>query len=149
MELGATVCTPSDPKCLLCPVVVFCEARRAGRERELPVKSRPFERRAEYAQLLIIERQRSVLMWQRPADSVRLAGFWEFLQPHMVPEAQVGRYLGEFRHSITNTSYTFAVHQGDLRGDPNNAIWIPLSQISTVPLSTAARKAIEIWKAQQ
>ena len=40
MELGATVCLPRDPLCLVCPLVSCCEARRAGRETELPVKLR-------------------------------------------------------------------------------------------------------------
>jgi A/G-specific adenine glycosylase len=30
MELGATLCTPRSPQCLLCPVAGFCEARRLG-----------------------------------------------------------------------------------------------------------------------
>ena len=37
MELGATVCTPRDPRCDTCPVERFCAARAAGREREIPV----------------------------------------------------------------------------------------------------------------
>jgi len=38
MELGATVCTPKSPQCLLCPVAAFCEARRLGIADELPEK---------------------------------------------------------------------------------------------------------------
>lgn len=38
MELGATVCTPKSPQCLLCPVAQFCEARELGIQEELPEK---------------------------------------------------------------------------------------------------------------
>jgi A/G-specific adenine glycosylase len=38
MELGATVCTPKSPRCLLCPVAKFCEARKLGVAEELPEK---------------------------------------------------------------------------------------------------------------
>ena len=38
MELGATVCLPSNPQCLVCPVSVFCRARQSGRQNDLPVK---------------------------------------------------------------------------------------------------------------
>lgn len=38
MELGATVCTPKSPQCLLCPVVQFCEGRRLGIAESLPEK---------------------------------------------------------------------------------------------------------------
>src|SRR6185437_921732 len=37
MELGATVCTPRDPRCDVCPVARFCVARAQGREQDLPV----------------------------------------------------------------------------------------------------------------
>jgi len=38
MELGATICTPRSPQCLLCPVAEFCEARKLGLAEELPEK---------------------------------------------------------------------------------------------------------------
>jgi A/G-specific adenine glycosylase len=38
MELGATVCTPKSPQCLLCPVASFCEARKLGIAEDLPEK---------------------------------------------------------------------------------------------------------------
>jgi len=36
MELGATLCTPKSPQCLLCPVAQFCEGRRLGIAEFLP-----------------------------------------------------------------------------------------------------------------
>jgi A/G-specific adenine glycosylase len=38
MELGATVCTPRAPQCLLCPAGQFCEARKQGSQEEIPKK---------------------------------------------------------------------------------------------------------------
>jgi A/G-specific adenine glycosylase len=38
MELGATLCTPKSPQCLLCPVVQFCEGRKLGIVESLPEK---------------------------------------------------------------------------------------------------------------
>jgi A/G-specific adenine glycosylase len=149
MELGATICTPSDPKCLVCPVAGFCEGRRAGRERELPVKSRNGQRRREYTRLLIVERDLSLLVWQRPATSKRLAGFWELPQPSMLPGVRVGIRIGEFEHSITNTSYTIAVHMATVRSIPSDVTWVPVSRLTELPLSTIARKAIALWKAQR
>ena len=37
MELGATICTPRAPRCLLCPVNDLCEARKRGLENDLPI----------------------------------------------------------------------------------------------------------------
>ncbi len=38
MELGATVCTPRSPQCLLCPVNKYCEARKCGLVESIPEK---------------------------------------------------------------------------------------------------------------
>ena len=38
MELGATLCAPKSPQCLLCPVAQFCEGRRLGIAESLPEK---------------------------------------------------------------------------------------------------------------
>jgi len=38
MELGATLCTPKSPQCLICPVAQFCEGRKQGIAESLPEK---------------------------------------------------------------------------------------------------------------
>jgi len=38
MELGATICTPKSPQCLLCPIAQFCEGRKLGIAESLPEK---------------------------------------------------------------------------------------------------------------
>jgi A/G-specific adenine glycosylase len=38
MELGATICTPRSPQCLLCPVAEFCEVRKLGLAEVIPEK---------------------------------------------------------------------------------------------------------------
>ena len=38
MELGATLCTPRAPRCLMCPATQFCEARKLGIAESLPEK---------------------------------------------------------------------------------------------------------------
>jgi len=40
MELGATLCTPKSPQCLLCPVAQFCQARKRGIADLLPEKQK-------------------------------------------------------------------------------------------------------------
>jgi A/G-specific adenine glycosylase len=38
MELGATLCTPKSPQCLLCPAMQLCEGRKLGIAESLPEK---------------------------------------------------------------------------------------------------------------
>ena len=142
MELGATICLPKQPRCAECPLSDLCAARQFGRERELPVK---FARSAPLLvekQLLVIEKARSILAWQRAADSPRLANFWELPQPEHLPGAILGPKIAVFRHTIVNTNYTFHVHKASDGRIPKGFRWLPAEKLNTVPLSTTARKAV-------
>ena len=70
MELGATLCTPRSPECLLCPVQQFCEARKLGIAGELPEKR---EKRAgvavRLAAAVFLDRSRHSLLLLPPAGS--------------------------------------------------------------------------------
>ena len=43
MELGAMICTPRAPQCLLCPVAEFCKARKSGDPESFPEKRKKRE----------------------------------------------------------------------------------------------------------
>ncbi|BBB90475.1 MAG TPA: A/G-specific adenine glycosylase [Methylomusa anaerophila] len=77
MDLGAAVCIPKVPRCEACPVISICKAFQAGRQKELPVKSRqarPVPVRLAAGVLRFAGR---FLLRQRPAKGL-LAGMWEF-----------------------------------------------------------------------
>lgn len=91
MELGALVCTPKSPSCLLCPVMEHCEGRMAGEELTLPIKTKakPPKPELRYAALIegAGEHEGKVLVRQRPATGL-LAKMWEL--PHILVPKQVG-----------------------------------------------------------
>src|SRR5512147_2512180 len=77
MDLGAMICVPKNPRCLICPVMEFCQAREKGVQDQRPVKS-PKKDVPHYVHAagVIIERSR-VLLAQRPSKGL-LGGMWEF-----------------------------------------------------------------------
>ncbi len=144
MELGAMLCTPSAPECGRCPVRDFCAGRGAGRERELPVKLGGGARKTEVTQILIIERGSSILMRQRPADSARMAGFWELPDAAMLPRAEPLETLGAFRHAITVTDYRITVQRARIAVVPEGFVCIERAGLAELPVSTTTRKALLI-----
>jgi A/G-specific adenine glycosylase len=87
MELGATVCTPLGPACLLCPLAGLCRARAQGREHELPrmpARKRPHELPLIDATALWIERRGELLLARRTPDGL-YGGLWELPQTHAPP----------------------------------------------------------------
>src|SRR5262249_4529571 len=80
MELGATVCLPRRPQCLLCPVSGACEARRLGVQNELPVKLGDREPVRLAITVAMAERDGTILLRRRPQQSSLMPGFWELPQ---------------------------------------------------------------------
>ena len=148
MELGAVVCLPKQPQCLLCPIAEWCEARVAGTENLLPVKLRKPDPVKLERTLLVIQKDGGVLMWRRPADSRKLAGFWELPEPDLLPFVEIGARLGEFKHSITNYNYVFGVNIAKVRRKPRNFEWVSAGELQKLPLSTASRKALAIFSSK-
>jgi A/G-specific adenine glycosylase len=145
MELGATVCLPRNPMCLVCPVAGHCGARESGRAAELPVKLRKQEPVRISGELLVIERRGRVLLRQRDAAASRMAGFWDLPTPEDLPGATRGAHLGEIRHTITHHRYTLTVRSATLDGRPGKAFrWFASEELSGIPFSTTARKALKL-----
>jgi A/G-specific adenine glycosylase len=73
MDLGATVCTPRNPSCLLCPVAAYCDARAHGIAESLPVKPPKKAKPQRTGTAFWIERDGHVLLVQR-GDKGMLGG---------------------------------------------------------------------------
>jgi A/G-specific adenine glycosylase len=144
MELGATVCVPRNPLCLVCPVSALCRGREAGRADELPVKLRKTAPVRIAGVLLVVRNRGRVLLRQRAAGASRMAGFWDLPSPEDVPGAQLGKHLGEIRHTITHHHYTLAVHSAGVREEGPEFEWFQVSELAGIPLSTTARKALRV-----
>ena len=57
MDLGATVCTPRSPRCLLCPLSAACAGRAGGEPERLPVKAARKARPARKGRAFWVERE--------------------------------------------------------------------------------------------
>jgi A/G-specific adenine glycosylase len=94
MELGATVCTPRAPMCLVCPVAADCRARSLGLQDAIPAASpRPAPLASAEACGLVSRRGRMLILQRGPR---RLwDGFWEFPTVHVSGADPAGRSTGE------------------------------------------------------
>src|SRR5262249_21707813 len=80
MELGALICTPTQPSCMLCPVVRYCAARADGIVDFIPPKSNTVPLTLVDEAAVVLCKGTRVLLVQRPSNASRWAGLWEF--PH-------------------------------------------------------------------
>jgi A/G-specific adenine glycosylase len=144
MELGATVCTPLSPACLLCPWRDRCVARREDRIEELPLKK---PRRA-----------REIWLWS-PVISVKKGSVYlepnsyaPFLKGHLLPPGSVKRLNAKpksfaFKGTVTHHDIFVSVAKSpSTKTSPKTAKegkWVALSNLKRdVPVSLI-RKAID------
>jgi A/G-specific adenine glycosylase len=94
MELGALVCTPRDPMCLVCPVASDCRARVLGVQDVIPVLTpKPPPLDVSEACALVARGGRLLIVQRAPG---RLwEGFWEFPTIHLAGADPAGRSFGE------------------------------------------------------
>lgn len=78
MELGALICTPGTPSCLLCPVNKHCVAFSEGVQADLPVKTVVKKvKKIHLISCIIINEKGEILVRKRPPKGL-LANLWEF-----------------------------------------------------------------------
>ena len=140
MELGATICTPRNPRCAECPVAAHCAASAAGTQQSLPVRKLSAKSVDLTMALLWVEKRGKLLLQQRPADASIMPGFWELPEVENVTNAQP---LTVFHHQITFRKYECTVFRGDANPrKPARTQWFTLNEISQLPLATVTRKAM-------
>jgi A/G-specific adenine glycosylase len=133
MELGATVCLPRQPKCLLCPVSEFCATRG-----DLPRISKTPQLAKRIIRVGLARKNGEVFLRQRRRDDTLMPGMWEL---PLLSGGQEGKSLLSLRHSITVTNYLVRVMElacpDEYSGD-----WIAGSRLPSLPLTGLARKIL-------
>ncbi len=156
MDLGATICTPRNPACALCPLEGFCTARAAGVQADLPRKSpkAPKPTRRGYAYVA-----RSLdgawLLEERP-DRGLLGGMlgwpgsdWAEAPAPAPPVAADWLEAGEVRHTFTHFHLILTVLVARLPADaqPGRGTLVPAGKFSPGALPTVMRKAHDAARA--
>lgn len=158
MELGATVCLPREPLCLLCPLAPLCEGHRLGLAPSLPVLAPPKSPTLVHAAALVARRQEGVLLGRRRGDAL-FGGLWEppTVEAPSAPEALdlLARFaaapapLGEVQHTLSHRKMRVAVFSGAPLDAPrypavyDELRWVRDQDLHTYGISTLARKLLE------
>ncbi|HEY1983767.1 MAG TPA: A/G-specific adenine glycosylase [Terracidiphilus sp.] len=144
MELGAVVCMPRNPQCLVCPLVGACKTR--GEHKTAP-RARMVTREAAYALCLRETNTGEVLLEQRPASMTVMPGLWELPVLRDVKRAAAEAHM-TVRHAIMQVNYR--VHVCRVGEDEiaratqtgGERRWVALKDTSTIALTGLARKVL-------
>lgn len=170
MDLGATLCTPKNPACLLCPWQAHCCAHRLNMQNDLPLsETRAPLPHKQIGVAVIWNEQGQVLIDRRRPEGL-LGGLWEFpggkvepdetiaaciqreIQEELGIEIAVGDHLITIDHAYTHFRVTLNVHHcRHLSGEPqaiecDEVRWVTVDELEQFPFPKANVQIIAALK---
>lgn len=166
MELGATVCTPKNPVCMMCPVSTSCVAFRTAETDSLPYKAP--KKKVPHHQIVVgvcRDYDGRMLIALRPEDKM-LGGLWEFpggkveqgeskeqaltreLREELGVMISVGEKITEIKHAYSHFKITLNAYECRIEPDQpepkpkasKELKWIQPEELENHPFPKANRK---------
>ncbi len=157
MDLGATVCTPAKPRCILCPLAEPCRARARGIAEELPARSPKPERPTRHGIVYFATRAEGAVLLRKRPESGLLGGMTELPTTDwrgeaypvdqmmaLAPAPAAWRRLpGLVRHTFTHFHLELTVAAARI-AEPRMVAgsWIPIERLGEEALPSVMRKVV-------
>ncbi len=163
MDLGATICLPKNPRCLLCPLLEECEAQKAGVQEERPVL-KPKAEVPHVTQVAVVITRRianlphaEVLLAKRPSKGL-LGGMWEFpngkvdgdparglskvIRAGYRLKVRAGETLTVVQHAYSHFRVMVYAYRCELveMSKDERLKWVKLSELEDVPMGRIDRQ---------
>jgi A/G-specific adenine glycosylase len=158
MDLGATVCTPRGPRCVICPWSPRCVARRRGDPETLPTKAPKKTRPQRRAIALLLLRDDGAIWMRRRAEQGLLGGMlevpstpWQEAGPDpeaaraFLPRAAWRETAGAVIHVFTHFQLEVRVWVAQARAvqpADNHGVWIGPEKLGSSAIPSVMRKII-------
>jgi len=158
MDLGATICTPRKPSCLLCPLEQFCEARRKGIAEELPTKAKKVPRPTRRGAAFWLQRKDGAVLLRRRPPKGLLGGMMEVPSSEWTKDGEVDgdevlshapvksswqRQDGLVEHTFTHFHLQLSVYTATMSGKAKaKGEWVALKDLDDQALPTVMKKII-------
>ena len=157
MDVGATICTARDARCLLCPLSADCRARREGDPLDLPVKAKKKPKPRRTGTAFWIEREGKVWLVKRPGSGM-LGGMralpddgWSAQKDgdEQAPVSGAWKAAGVVRHGFTHFDLELgvAIHAASRPAVglvDDNGEWLPVDKLEDAGLPTLFAKAARL-----
>jgi len=164
MDLGATVCTPRRPSCLMCPLSRHCVAQANGLQAVIPAKVDKGERPIRFGVAFLALREDGCVLLRRRPDTGLLARMMEvpttewLENPRVLAEALRAAPVradwwqvpGQVVHTFTHFRLELIVYRAVVPiespltfwADPSRCQWIPRRELHRKALPSLMRKVI-------
>lgn len=155
MDLGATICTPKNPACGICPVRPMCDAQTVGTQAELPKKTPKKPKPTRYGIAYIAQRGDGAWLLETRPEKGLLGGMlgWpttEWDEGQVSDSAPINtdwtQLNSEARHTFTHFHLILSVQTAQVPQDctPDRGVFIPANAFSPSDLPTVMQKAFTL-----
>lgn len=167
MELGALICTPTSPSCLLCPVREHCSAFEEGVQTELPIKSKKKKPKPlQIAAAVLYDANGNVYIHKRPSTGL-LANLWEhpnveinaelgkpyreqlsdYLQSEYHAKVELSELAGTVEHIFSHLIWNISIYFGELKNTPNQMlVSLTEEELNKYAFPVSHQKIYQIFK---
>ena len=151
MDLGATICTARQPRCLLCPLAVMCEGRRTGEPARFPIKPAKKPKPLRRGKAYWIEHGNAVWLVRREGKGM-LGGMRSLPDDGWSARGDgsgvpSGTPLGTVQHGFTHFHLALTVEA--ISQPLGDGEWWPLDSLDEAGLPTLFAKAAQRAIAQR
>ncbi|MFC0471214.1 A/G-specific adenine glycosylase [Halalkalibacter kiskunsagensis] len=165
MELGALICTPTSPGCLLCPVREHCRAYEKGIQTELPVKSKKKKQTSKLMAAVVIRNDRDEVLIERRPSTGLLARLWQFpnfetsitdnqssvLKGKLLNDydidAEIQEPIHKVEHIFSHLIWNISVYETIVSGRPGerqaSRKWVEISELEKHAFPVSHQKIIK------
>ncbi|MGE0736442.1 MAG: A/G-specific adenine glycosylase [Alphaproteobacteria bacterium] len=164
MDLGAMVCTPRAPKCMLCPWAGICRARARGIQEQLPRKAVKAARPVRHGVAFWIVNAKGEILVRRRPERGLLGGMMEFpstpWRAERWPDSETDAHLpvaltgaprwldGQVTHVFTHFELRLRMLAASGAGRaPAGCRWIAPDKLHTLALPTVMKKLARLVEA--
>ena len=142
MDLGATICTPTNPKCTQCPWRQECVAYKKQIQESIP-KIKKLEKKNVVGQVYLWQNEQGAYLIRQRTEKGLLHGLWEF--PWREQPLLAGKYT-TITHVFTHFKLTLQIINEKPPFEVSNGIWIEPENFASYPFSTLMQKIIRKMK---
>ena len=157
MDLGATVCTPRKPRCMLCPWERACVAHRIGDEERLPLKRAKAARPTRHGVAFWAQNADGAILIRKRAAEGLLGGLMELPSTPWLdtrwgvsealahaPVAADWRLLdGAVGHTFTHFHLELSILVGQASGLTGGGLWVRPDRLGDHALPTVMKKLVK------
>jgi A/G-specific adenine glycosylase len=159
MDLGATVCTPRNPACVICPFLGSCEAQKQGMPETYPRKAAKSAKATRYGGAFVALRSDGALLVQTRPPKGLLGGMTEVPGTDWLPQTTIGdaaaaplkaswtRQAEIVRHVFTHFPLELIVFRATVPAQtpaPPGMRWISANEIAGEAFPTVFRKVLTV-----